>query len=90
MPVTLDHCERIAVWTVEAVLLPKLAGVLQYGYFSAGTLFSTRLSIISDGLIIFAGEGGTWPEEAYGSVVQSIWTAGRLPNPAVPGIRPPV
>jgi len=42
-------------------------------------------SIISDGLIIFAGEGGTWPEEAYGSVVQSLWTAGRLPNPAVPG-----
>lgn len=35
---------------VEAVLLPKLAGVVQYGYFSAGTLLSTRLSIISEGL----------------------------------------
>ena len=46
-------------------------------------------SIISDGLIVFAGnasqESALWPSEAYGTVVQSIWTAGRIPDPAVPG-----
>ena len=36
-------------------------------------------SIISDGLL-----QGNWPQESYGSVVQNIWTAGRIANPAVP------
>jgi cytosine/adenosine deaminase-related metal-dependent hydrolase len=46
-------------------------------------------SIIADGLIVFAGDPeqqpSTWPNEAYGTVVQGIWTAGRLPDPAVLG-----
>jgi len=46
-------------------------------------------SIIPDGIIVFAGnaqqQSTAWPYEAYGTVVQSIWTAGRLPNPAAPG-----
>src|SRR5207237_7601636 len=46
-------------------------------------------SIIPDGIIVFPGnaqqQSAAWPYEAYGTVVQSIWTAGRLPNPAAPG-----
>ena len=37
-------------------------------------------SIIADGLL-----QGAWPQESYGSVVQNIWTAGRIPDPAKPG-----
>jgi 5-methylthioadenosine/S-adenosylhomocysteine deaminase len=36
-------------------------------------------SIIADGLL-----GQPWPMESYGSVVQAIWTAGRIPDPANP------
>ncbi len=36
-------------------------------------------SIIADGLL-----GQPWPMESYGSVVQAIWTAGRIPDPAKP------
>ncbi|HLG60247.1 MAG TPA: amidohydrolase family protein [Vicinamibacterales bacterium] len=36
-------------------------------------------SIIADGLL-----GGAWPQESYGSVVQNIWTAGRIVDPANP------
>jgi cytosine/adenosine deaminase-related metal-dependent hydrolase len=36
-------------------------------------------SIIADGIL----QGG-WPQESYGSVVQNIWTAGRIPDPAKP------
>src|SRR5438034_549972 len=46
-------------------------------------------SIIPDGIIVFAGnaqqQSTAWPYEAYGTVVQSIWTAGRLPDPVAPG-----
>ena len=27
---------------------------------------------------------GAWPQESYFSVVQNIWTAGRIPDPANP------
>ena len=37
-------------------------------------------SVIADGLL-----PGAWPQESYGSVVQNIWTAGRLADPAKPG-----
>jgi cytosine/adenosine deaminase-related metal-dependent hydrolase len=37
-------------------------------------------SIIADGLLF-----GTWPQETYISVVQSIWTAGRIADPRTPG-----
>src|SRR5215471_8667674 len=36
-------------------------------------------SIIPDGLL-----QGEWPQESYGSVVQNIWTAGRIADPANP------
>jgi 5-methylthioadenosine/S-adenosylhomocysteine deaminase len=36
-------------------------------------------SIIADGLL-----AGTWPQETYLSVVQNIWTAGRITDPANP------
>jgi 5-methylthioadenosine/S-adenosylhomocysteine deaminase len=36
-------------------------------------------SIIPDGLL-----GGAWPQESYGSVVQNIWTAGRVADPTNP------
>ncbi len=36
-------------------------------------------SIIPDGLL-----QGAWPQESYGSVVQNIWTAGRIADPANP------
>ena len=36
-------------------------------------------SIIADGLL-----AGAWPQETYGSVVQNIWTAGRMADPADP------
>jgi cytosine/adenosine deaminase-related metal-dependent hydrolase len=36
-------------------------------------------SIIADGLL-----AGAWPQETYGSVVQNIWTAGRIADPADP------
>ncbi|HET9361514.1 MAG TPA: amidohydrolase family protein [Vicinamibacterales bacterium] len=36
-------------------------------------------SIIADGLL-----GGAWPMESYGSVVQNIWTAGRIADPKDP------
>src|SRR5262247_2711661 len=36
-------------------------------------------SIIPDGLL-----RGEWPQESYGSVVQNIWTAGRIADPANP------
>src|SRR5438477_405180 len=36
-------------------------------------------SIIADGLL-----AGAWPLETYGSVVQNIWTAGRIPDPNDP------
>src|SRR5262249_12259950 len=36
-------------------------------------------SLIPDGLL-----GGSWPEESYGSVVQNIWTAGRIADPTNP------
>ena len=46
-------------------------------------------SILADGLIVFPADPEqqplTWPAEAYGTVVQNIWTAGRQPDPAVPG-----
>jgi len=37
-------------------------------------------SIIADGLL-----AGAWPQESYGSVVQNIWTAGRIADPRNPG-----
>jgi cytosine/adenosine deaminase-related metal-dependent hydrolase len=37
-------------------------------------------SIIADGIL-----QGAWPQESYGSVVQNIWTAGRIADPAKPG-----
>jgi hypothetical protein len=37
-------------------------------------------SIIPDGLL-----GGAWPQEGYGSVVQNIWTAGRIAEPGTRG-----
>jgi len=36
-------------------------------------------SVIPDGLL-----AGAWPLETYGSVVQNIWTAGRIADPANP------
>jgi 5-methylthioadenosine/S-adenosylhomocysteine deaminase len=36
-------------------------------------------SIIADGLL-----QGAWPQETYGSVVQNIWTAGRIADPGDP------
>jgi cytosine/adenosine deaminase-related metal-dependent hydrolase len=36
-------------------------------------------SVIADGLL-----AGAWPQESYGSVVQNIWTAGRIADPAKP------
>ena len=36
-------------------------------------------SIIPDGLL-----AGAWPQESYGSVVQNIWTAGRIAGTANP------
>ena len=36
-------------------------------------------SIIADGIL-----GGAWPQESYGSVVQNIWTQGRIPDPRNP------
>jgi cytosine/adenosine deaminase-related metal-dependent hydrolase len=36
-------------------------------------------SIIADGLL-----QGAWPQETYGSVVQNIWTAGRIADPGNP------
>jgi 5-methylthioadenosine/S-adenosylhomocysteine deaminase len=36
-------------------------------------------SMIPDGLLT-----GAWPQESYGSVVQNIWTAGRIADPANP------
>jgi len=36
-------------------------------------------SMIPDGLL-----AGAWPQESYGSVVQNIWTAGRITDPANP------
>lgn len=36
-------------------------------------------SNIPDGLL-----AGAWPQESYGSVVQNIWTAGRIADPADP------
>src|ERR1700681_4411648 len=36
-------------------------------------------SLIPDGLL-----AGAWPVESYGSVVQNIWTAGRIADPANP------
>jgi cytosine/adenosine deaminase-related metal-dependent hydrolase len=36
-------------------------------------------SIIADGLL-----GGGWPMESYGSVVQNVWTAGRIQDPKDP------
>ena len=36
-------------------------------------------SIIADGLL-----QGAWPQESYGSVVQNIWTAGRIADPQTP------
>lgn len=35
---------------VESIVLPKLIGAAQFGYFGAGTLLATRLSAIPDGL----------------------------------------
>ena len=40
---------------------------------------SIQRSIIADGLL-----QGAWPMESYGSVVQSIWTAGRIADPKDP------
>ncbi|MGH9253266.1 MAG: amidohydrolase family protein [Vicinamibacterales bacterium] len=37
-------------------------------------------SLIPDGIL-----AGAWPLETYGSVVQNIWTAGRIVDPANPG-----
>ena len=37
-------------------------------------------SIIADGVL-----AGAWPQETYSSVVQSIWTAGRIADPQSPG-----
>ena len=37
-------------------------------------------SIIADGVL-----AGAWPQETYSSVVQSIWTAGRIADPRNPG-----
>jgi 5-methylthioadenosine/S-adenosylhomocysteine deaminase len=39
-------------------------------------------AIIPDGLL-----GGAWPEESYGSVVQNIWTAGRIAEPGTRGLK---
>src|SRR3989440_13083249 len=36
-------------------------------------------SVIPDGLL-----AGAWPLETYGSVVQNIWTAGRIADPGNP------
>jgi 5-methylthioadenosine/S-adenosylhomocysteine deaminase len=36
-------------------------------------------SVIADGLL-----AGAWPQETYGSVVQNIWTAGRIADPKNP------
>src|SRR6476619_3921077 len=36
-------------------------------------------SVIPDGLL-----AGAWPQETYGSVVQNIWTAGRITDPMNP------
>jgi len=41
---------------------------------------SLQRSVISDGLL-----GLPWPAESYGSVVQSIWTTGRIVEPAARG-----
>ena len=40
-------------------------------------------SVIPDGLL-----QGAWPQESYGSVVQNIWTAGRILTPPPPGSPP--
>jgi cytosine/adenosine deaminase-related metal-dependent hydrolase len=37
-------------------------------------------SVIADGVLF-----GTWPQETYTSVVQNIWTAGRIADPRNPG-----
>jgi cytosine/adenosine deaminase-related metal-dependent hydrolase len=41
---------------------------------------SLQRSIIADGVL-----AGAWPQETYSSVVQSIWTAGRIADPRSPG-----
>lgn len=52
---------------------------------------AVQRSIISDGLIVFAGDADQQPTsttsniyEAYGTVVQSIWTAGRIGTATAP------
>jgi hypothetical protein len=40
-------------------------------------------SIIPDGIL-----QGAWPQESYGSVVQNIWTAGRITGPPPPNSPP--
>lgn len=49
---------------------------------------TVQRSIISDGLIVFGGDfeqqPNVWPYESYGTVVQGIWTAGRLGPPESP------
>jgi 5-methylthioadenosine/S-adenosylhomocysteine deaminase len=37
-------------------------------------------SLIPDGLL-----AGAWPQESYQSLVQNVWTAGRIPDPRNPG-----
>jgi 5-methylthioadenosine/S-adenosylhomocysteine deaminase len=37
-------------------------------------------SLIPDGLL-----AGPWPQESYQSLVQNVWTAGRIADPATPG-----
>src|SRR2546423_2055768 len=41
---------------------------------------SVQCAIIPDGIL-----AGAWPMETYGSVVQNIWTAGRIVGPGPPG-----
>jgi O-antigen/teichoic acid export membrane protein len=59
---------------VEALVLPKLAGVAQYGFFNAGIIPASRLNIVPDGLAtaFFPVVARTYKENPRAAVRQIV------------------
>jgi 5-methylthioadenosine/S-adenosylhomocysteine deaminase len=70
----LDVADALVVDCAGTIVMP---GFITTHHHQYETL---QRSIIADGLL-----GGAWPQESYGSVVQNIWTAGRIADPQNPG-----
>lgn len=72
---------QAAAHVIDAKGMIVMPGLIDTHHHQYETI---QRNIIPDGNLQYAGIGPVWPQEGYGTVVQSIWTTGQLSVGDVP------